>query len=845
MNFNLNHNRASNVIICVCIMVLASCHPTRKLKENEILLIKSQVNDKSSELQKDEVEKFIRQKPNRKLLRLFNFHVGWYNMFNNEKIASRKVKRNNRFDKINSQRIIRNDLKNEKRKKQGFKPKKLKLKDKEKPTLVENLRDIGEEPVLLDSFQTQISRSQIEKYYKAEGYFDVGVKDSIKIKRAKKYIFLRCKIHKTSKVLYNVNPGKPYLIKNLKYQIEDDQLSYYIFNDTINCLIKKGKRYDTDNLQNERERIVKVQKNNGYFQFNQDYIYYLVDTSSVDKTAEITLVIKKFAYRPENRIDTLVYRNHFRYYIDQIYLIPDADFMNRNTIYKDTVLFYDFIFLSNGPLKYKKNDIADKISFYRRGLFNYDQSEDTYKRLSDLNTFRNVNIQYKPINNESEWLRCFVYLTPVVKQNFSIETEGSNTSGNFGMAGSFVYQNNNTFRGAEVLELKLRGGLTAQKNFDTENDITEVSTGDYGIPLLKAFNTFQFGPELNVYVPKQLFPFTFFHFSKNASPKTIFTSSLNYQQNSKYIRTLTNFSYGFQFRTKKTIRSNIVPLEINMIKADLRPFFEDQLNQSTDQFLKYSFADHITTISRYTFTYNDQGIIYNDKKQPRKVFTYFKTNIESSGNILRAAYNLSGVKKDTLDRYLIFNIPFSQFLRIDLDYRLYKNFEKGGKIAFRINGGIGKPLNNLRVLPYEKSFFAGGPNSIRAWRARTVGPGSYDQTQDVNFDKIGDLQIELSLEYRFKIYKFLHGAWFIDMGNVWLRKPDKYKPGADFAFDRFYKEFATGFGYGLRADFSFFILRLDGAVQIYDPSEIESQRFVIQTKGLKTFLLNFGIGYPF
>jgi outer membrane protein assembly factor BamA len=200
-------------------------------------------------------------------------------------------------------------------------------------------------------------------------------------------------------------------------------------------------------------------------------------------------------------------------------------------------------------------------------------------------------------------------------------------------------------------------------------------------------------------------------------------------------------------------------------------------------------------------------------------------------------------------------VPFAQFLRSDIDYRLYKSVRKLGRFVYRISGGMGYALQNLTSLPYEKSFYGGGPNDVRAWKARSLGPGGYNAVRynqthkanpDVYYDKIGDIQIEMNFEYRFNIYKWLNGAYFVDIGNIWLRQKQDDKPLGDFQFNRFYKEFATGTGVGLRADFSFFILRIDGAFKVYNPGNDEGQRFMFGGGNfIKSFVLNFGIGYPF
>jgi hypothetical protein len=838
------------------LLFVFSCNPTKKLKPNEYLLEKNIIEDKHTGLDEAEVETYIRQKPNRKILKTVEFHLWLYNTIDQSKIPAAREKRNKKFERKNARRQLKTDRKNRKierknekirrknieREKKGYEPKPLheakkpKLKDPAKLTWRETIMDAGEAPVVLDSFQTKVSREQIQKYLYTKGYFNSRCTDSVVKVDYKKFLFFKYK-KKRAYVHYRITKSTPYVIHDIKYKIPDEQLSYYIFQDTIHSLIKRGARYDADVLQKERERIVANQKNNGYFEFAQDYIYFLIDTNLNNHALIVTMGIKNFAYKDLENGDTILTRPHTRYFINKIYIITDYKLANK-TGYTDSIPYNGVTFLNNGGrrLRFKKKDLANKVMFHEGEIFVNSEAEETYSKLADLRVFKNVNLLFLKAPGTSDRLNCFIQLMPIMKQNFTVETEATNTVGNLGIAGSFVYQNRNLFRGAELLELKLRGGLTAQTNFVKEE-------GDVQNDFFAAFNTFQFGPELNLYVPKQLFPFSVFKFNKNAAPKTVFTSSFNYQKRPEFSRSLSNVSYGFQYKSGEFIRQSIVPFEFNVIKVgNLSTGFNNELNNSNNLFLKNTFIDHITTVSRYSFSYNNQT---PRNANSRRYLTYLKLDVESSGNILRGLYNLTNQPKDTAGRYHILDVPFSQFLRFAYDYRLYKNIRKLGRLVFRATGGVGKPLHNRRVLPYEKSFFGGGPNSIRAWKARTVGPGSYNSENDGNFDQIGDAQLEFNFEYRFNIYKFLNGAWFVDAGNIWLRKPDPNKPGADFKLDRFYKEFATGSGFGLRADFSFFIIRLDAAFKLYDPKYAEGNRWTFDKKPIKGTVVNFGIGYPF
>jgi outer membrane protein assembly factor BamA len=851
-NYKISNLKTQILILCTITLGFTFCTSKKGINNNDFLLEKNIIEDKYSGIEKAEIEKFIRQKPNRKILKIIPFHTWLYLSINQNKIPSAKEKRNKKYDKINDKRKLKTDIKNSKidkrnkkievknneRTEKGIKPKSYiqfktpKLKDKTTPTWRESVLDAGESPVFLDTFQVKISKEQIKKYLFTKGIFNATVTDSIVKKERKK---LRLKINdKTATVYYKIKKSNRYRINEITYKIDDDLLAYHFFQDTINSLIKKNNYYDADLFQLERERVTASMKNNGYFEFAQDFIYYQVDTNLNSSKINLIVGIKKITLKSE-LTDSIVKKNHPRYYVNKIYVIPNFSLTNKSG-YTDTLYYDDVIFLLNEKMKFKKKDLANKIMFHSGEIFNNDLAEETYGKLTDLRVFKNVNLVFERVQGSEDKLNCTIQLTPIYKQNFLIESEVTNTSNNLGIAGSFVYQNKNLFKGAELLELKLRGGLTAQQNLVKDTITTSAES------FLNSFNTIQFGPEFNLFIPKQLFPFTVFKFHKNASPKTIFTSSLNFQKRPEFYRTLSNISYGFQFKSNEFIKQMIVPFEFSIIKATLSNSFKNNLLNSKDNFLINSFTDHITTVTRYTFTFNNQTAKTSNKY---KIFQYAKIDLESGGNILRGFYNLKNEVKDNLGSYRIIDIPFAQFLRTAYDYRIFKNIRKLSRLVFRATGGFGKPLDNLKVLPYEKSFFSGGPNSIRAWRARTIGPGSYNQINDANFDKIGDAQIEFNLEYRFNIYKFLNGAWFVDAGNIWLLNEDKSKPGADFKLNRFYKELATGSGFGLRADFSFFILRLDAAFRLYDPTYEEDNRLTFNKKPLKTTVVNFGIGYPF
>ena len=827
-----------SILVCLFVLIFnSSCNIKKHLAENEYLVEKNAIAKNGTSLDKSGIEAFIRQKPNRKILKLFRFNLWLYNQVNQQKMLAYKEKRNLRYDKINEKRLAKNAAKNEKRVAKGKTAKLPKLKNKEKPTFRESILEAGEAPVILDPSLTKITVNQIQQYVFSNGYFDSKVQDSVVLDKK----------HKRAKVYYNISKSTPYTIQSITYKIEDPLLEPFIYNDTTASLIKRGAVFNESVLQKERGRITNNQLNNGFFFFASDYIKYLVDTNLTGNNVHLTLVISKYSESFSGSNDSLVYINHPRFHLQNIYVILETipDFRGKaSDIYmKDTTLYNDITFLHNSKLLFKRKDISRCLSVTSGQLYQQDLAEDTYKELTGLKVFKTVFLQYVKNPYYSDKLDCYIVCQPVVKQAITVEVEGTNTSGNLGVAGNIVFQNKNAFKGAELVELKLKGSLTAQKALNSNEPSADLTN------IQKIFNTFQFGPELSIYFPKPLFPFTLFYYKKNekekrffSQPKTILNASLNYQSSQLFTRTIANVSYGFRFNNSKGLLTyDIVPIEAYTVKAQLTDAYQATLYSSKDYFLLNAFQDHLTTLSKLSATYNNQNV-------PKKnTLTYLKITLSSSGTILRGFYNVTEQPKDSLGRYKLFSIPFSQFVKAEIDYRLYFKIRKLDKLVYRFAGGIGKPLANLSVLPYEQSFFSGGPNGIRAWRARTLGPGSYDPSHSTaRYDKIGDVQLESNLEYRFHIFKSFYGAWFVDAGNVWTLNKDPNKPNGNLDASRFYKEIAIGSGFGIRYDFSFFVLRLDAAVRIRDPQYAENNRWTFDKHPIRnTTILNFGIGYPF
>ena len=297
-------------------------------------------------------------------------------------------------------------------------------------------------------------------------------------------------------------------------------------------------------------------------------------------------------------------------------------------------------------------------------------------------------------------------------------------------------------------------------------------------------------------------------------------------------------NFGYFWKAGKYKKHFVYPINNSLIKLNSTPEFQKTIEDENNPFLKNSYTDHFINASSYSFLYNNQRL------NVRRDFTYFKFNSEIAGNFLSAYNQITNKKYDNPDSesWNTFGIRYAQYAKADFDIRLYNQTETTAFVK-RLFVGVGKPYGNLDVLPFEKSYFGGGANGIRAWQARSLGPGSLDSSLIGNsINQIGDLKIEANLEYRFKITKVIEGATFIDAGNIWILEVDELRPNAEFKFNKLWNDLAMGVGIGLRLDFNFFLIRFDLAAKLKDPSKSDPTELNLNWKQPN---LNLGIGYPF
>ncbi len=669
----------------------------------------------------------------------------------------------------------------------------------------------GEAPVILDKDLIHVSGNQINKYMRNKGYYDSKVRDTV---------IYYGRANKKAKVLYKITPGEPMRIDSVFCSVQDTGIKRIIEEHKSNSYIKKNSLLDVDMLQNERVRITNLLKEKGYFLFNKEYIYYQVDT--LDKkpyTASLELKIL-------NPKDSL----HRKFTINNVYFFNNfnpQDFLRLKDDYYadfDTLEYQGKYFLNNQKKSFIKPKVIVNNSYIEKGqLYSSSNVQNTFKQLSSLNEFKLINIRYNRLPKDAK-VDVLVQLTPFKKHNYITEIEGTNTSGNFGIGGGLKYQHKSLFGRAEILNVNLFGKL------ETRNDLRYQTEN-------LSFNSRELGTIISLDFPKFLLPFRSEKFIKKNHPRTTLEFNFNYKKRPEYTVSVYGGSFGYYWVSRKYFRHKFKPINVNSVKVfDMRDSYRASIKNT---YLERSFDDFLITSSIYT-------MYFSNKKERRNFFNVLFTT-EIAGNILNW-YSQATEREKVDGSYQFFDNTFAQFWKTELDITFNQAVGKD-HLVYRLYGGLAHPYGNISVMPYIKQFYSGGASGIRAWSVKSLGPGSYSAPSSRFHNEVADFKFEGNLEYRFKLFWVVEGAWFADFGNIWSLNPKDNRQGAQFDYKTFLSEIAIGTGLGFRFDFSFLIFRVDLGLKVKDPKEPVDKRWLWQSKDnpldYEYTSINFGIGYPF
>lgn len=766
-------------LILLVFSMAVSCSSVKFVPEGEKLLNDVDIHIDNKQVSREEVKAQVRQKENLKILGFSKFHLAMYNL-------SSKKKQHDWFKRI------------------------------------------GEEPVIYQENQTVRSKEQLALYLQNKGYYDAVIEDTLIYHPKKPKVNL----------VFDIHTGSPYRIRNYTYETKDERIKPLLLNDTINRLLKKNDIFDVDLLNAEREHLVTMMQNHGYYRFSADYIQFVADSSLGNRQVDLTMEVSDAD--PGRETDSV---NHHKRFVVRNFLI-NSDFNPPQLSFKrvtdplDTLVIPPYTITYHGKLRYRPQLLDDLNRIQDGPFYSLRNVEKTYRSLNQIKQFRMVNLNFDIVdslgNDSIGVLDGRFQLSPLPSQGFSVDLEGTNSSGNLGIAGNLNYQHRNLFQGAEILNVTLKGAFERQQAVVNESALN--------------FNTHEYGIEASLTLPKFLSPVRGKNFFNFQVPQTSFTLGYNYQRRPDYTRTITNFRFGYNWKSKPYRTHYLNVIDFNYV--NLSEFNEDFLNSIKDMYIKSSYTDHLISALSYTRVDNTQNIGRSGN------YRYFKWSFESAGNLLAAVAGLTDRKKKTeidtitnepVSYHQIFNTRFAQYLKTDFEYRYGHMLDEYNSVVGRLFVGVGLPYGNFDVLPFEKKYFTGGANGIRAWQVRTLGPGTYKASEDDYPNQSGDIKIEGNLEYRFRLLGRVEGAFFLDAGNIWAINKNDNREGALFKFDSFYKEIAIGTGTGLRFNFNYFIFRLDLGMKLRDPSLESGKRFIIGNYPINAdhFNFSFAIGYPF
>ncbi len=600
-------------------------------------------------------------------------------------------------------------------------------------------------------------------------------------------------------------------------------------------LLKEKQRYQLGRLEAEQKRIEKELKDVGFYYFDDKYLLFVADSTVGKRRVNLELELEPDMPRRAKRI----------YKINEATIFPEYTLSSDSLATRgDTIKVDNYNYVERSHF-FRPRVITEVINIRKGEVYSKENQDLTINHLMGLGAFKFVNIKFRPAYRDSSLLNASIFLTPLKRKSLRAEVQGVSKSNNFvGPGLSFVFTNRNFLRGAELFQVK----------FNTAYEIQITRQSQNQNPL----NSFELGVETSLTVPRFMTPIPIDFSLRRYLPKTQFKLGYNLQNRLGYFRLSSfNAGYGYNWRESAAKTHELFPIDITFVRTDKKsPKFDSLLMKN--RVLANSFENQFIIGTRYSYTYNSQLMEMRldayEKKKIKEHSFYFNGNVDVAGNLMYSIQN--SMEKSHEGPFELFGSPYSQFVRTDVDFRYYWQPDANNKIATRAAFGIGYSYGNSTTLPYIKQFAIGGSNSIRAFPARSIGPGSYNIMTDPRYegntvlfvDQRADIKMEWNLEYRFTIYKGFKGALFGDAGNIWLRKYDSLRQGGEFNKDTFLKQLAIGSGLGLRYDLSFFVIRLDTAFPLHRNDAgwvIKDIDFGSRSWRRNNLIFNIAIGYPF
>lgn len=703
--------------------------------------------------------------------------------------------------------------------------------DKKKGLKYKIQQKAGQKPIFLTPNIINQNINILDDFLEKEGFFKPGVSGTIQ----------PTKKVKEANAIYNVTLPKRYALDSIAYESDSlttlpNQLITDFKKTQEKSILKANQPYRFDNIQTEQLRIDRQLREEGYYYFRSDLVDIAADTTIGKQRANLYYSLD----------ENMPVRSQKQYLINDIYVFSSRNIeeMQADSVDYDADYFRGVI-LADSSKEFKQQIFTNAIAFRPGNAYSIEKNDITMQRLINLDNFQLVKNRFEVVNRlDSSLLNVYYYLSPKKKKSIRAELNALTRSSGFaGSQVSLSWLNRNAFRGAEKLTISANAGFDVQLGGGSRDTQSE----------LQIRNNYRLALTGELTFPRFIMPF--FKLDPESSrilPKT--TISAGYEsiiQRNFYNLNSVNASFNYVWRQGVAHEHVFSPIAITSVKAsNISEAFIDAVFFVDPIRLLPILEDQLIAGGTYSYTYTP--II-----PPSKKYSYaFYGNLDFAGNLLGVLDKFRSEDK----RGFLFNNVYSQYIRADGDFRYYYNLSKNLKLANRVFAGFGIPYGNSNVLPFTRQYFSGGSNSIRAFRARGVGPGTYIRDPKDGFQSFfgsftGDVKLEFNTELRQKINEYIGTALFVDAGNIWNYKDvSSYgEEDGDVLFGKdFYKQLAVGAGVGLRLDVSFFVLRADLATPIVNPSRPEGERLVLDEINLRdpswrqqNLILNIAVGYPF
>lgn len=646
------------------------------------------------------------------------------------------------------------------------------------------LRHIGEEPVVYDSLEAARSCADLRLAMQNMGYMNSYVDFETQVRGRK------------LKAIYTLHPGDPYRISSFRYDIPDSAVAQVLAPVFGTGDQQVGEVFTVSSLDNLRKRIATVLNDSGFYRFHKDFVTYTAD--SLQGTQGVNLVCRILPYRENSSAPP---KPHPRYRVRSIhYRSGDG---------------YDL------PLR--RSVLAENTVVKAGEWFSASDLQRTYNNFARLGAVRYTNITFREDTLHN--LDTDIRLSMRKPNTIAFQPEGTNTAGDFGAAATLTYQNRNLFRGSELLSIELRGAFEAIKGLEG------YERGDYE----------EYGVEARFQMPRLMAPFLSRKGRRGSTASTELSVAWNLQNRPEFHRRV--FSAGLKYRWptrdgRVQYKLDVLDLSYVYMPWISATFKHDYLDSVSNRnaILRYNYEDLFIMKAGFGLTYNAGDRV-------------IRASVETAGNLLSGFSQIFRFKQNSHCQRQLFNIAYAQYAKFDFEYTRLLRFSAHNTLALHGLLGVAWPYGNSTVLPFEKRYFSGGANSVRGWSVRELGPGKY-RGRDGRIDFInqtGDMRLDLNLEYRTRLFWKFDGAAFVDAGNIWTLRSYPEQPGGQFQLDTFFKQIAVSYGLGLRLNFGYFILRLDGAMKAINPAYDDHKDHypIFHPRWGRDFAFHFAVGMPF